>query len=93
MDTSIFDKNYFVSLVVSLLRHFLTAVGAWFTANNIGDEGQWNTLLFGLASLIVGLGLTAYNKYKVGLKIQTALDMPAHSSPEKLEKRLVEDSK
>lgn len=93
MDTSIFDKNYFVSLIVSLLRHALTGVGLWFTTNNIGDEGQWNTLLFGLASLIVGLAMIVYNKYKVGLKIQTALDMPAHTTPAKLEKKMEENSK
>ena len=70
-------KRYFVALATSVLRHILTGAGAWFVANNIGSSGQWDSLLLGLASLLVGGTAIVVSKYRVGDRVRMALALPA----------------
>ena len=82
------DKQFFVKLVVSLFRHFLTGVGAWFTSNNIGTEGQWDLLLTGLASLLVGSVLIVWSKHAERIKFLTGLKAKPGTTEKQVDKMI-----
>lgn len=86
--STVFDKQYFIKLTVSLLRHFLTSVGTWFTVNNIGTEGQWELLLTGLASLLIGAALILWSKYRDRIKFLTGLTAKPGTTEKQVDKMI-----
>lgn len=72
-EPTVLDKHFFTKVVVSLFRHLLTGIGLWFTTNNIGTQGQWELLLTGLASLLVGGVLIVWAKWEERIKFLTGL--------------------
>ena len=69
-----YDKQYFLNLIASLLRFALAAVGTWFVTNNIGTQGQWEFLITGIALLLVNAASILYAKYKTRLHFLAALN-------------------
>lgn len=86
--TTAFDKQYFINLVHSILRHVFTGVGLWFTGNNIGDHGKWEFLLLGVASFLVGGAMILYSKYKTRVKFLTALAAKADTTEAQVDKQI-----
>lgn len=82
------DKQFFIKLVVSLFRHFLTGVGLWFTSNNIGTNGQWELLLTGLASLLVGSVLIVWSKHEDRIKFLTGLKAKSGTTEKQVDKMI-----
>ncbi len=85
-----FEKTYFVALLTSLLRHFLTGAGVWFVTNNIGTQGQWEELLAGVAALLVSGGLLLYSKSQISKKIDAARLLPSTATNDQINEKASE---
>ncbi len=87
-ETTALDKQFFITLIFSLFRHLFTGVGLWFTTNNIGTEGQWELLLTGLSSLLVGTVLIVWSKHEERIKFLTGLKAKAGTTEKQVDKMI-----
>ncbi len=84
------NSNLFKSVIASLTRHVLTGVAGYLTARGLITPEQSEGLILAAVSGIIALVWALWNKYAVGVKIQTALKMPAGSTSQQLDDAVAE---
>ena len=77
-------ENQIREYVTSLIRTLLTPIIGWLAVNGYISESQSTQLAVIVASIVVTYGWSALNKYLWKRKVETALELPAGSSVEKL---------
>ena len=85
------DTHLFKSVIASLVRHVLTGVAGYLTARGIITPEQSEGLILAAIAGVVALAWALWNKYAIGVKIQTALKMPAGSTSEQLDDAVAKD--
>jgi hypothetical protein len=69
-----YDKQYFLHVLTSLLRALLAGVGTLFVQKGIGSQGEWDFLVAGIALLLINLVSILYAKYQNRLHFLAALN-------------------
>jgi hypothetical protein len=70
--------------IETLIRDGLKALGLWLVANNVIEGDAWTAALPGLTVFLVGLAWSLYERVRALRKVNTALAMPAGSTPQQL---------
>ncbi len=78
------DFDTLKPIITGLLRHLLTGVGSLLVTYGGLTPDQSTAFIGGLAMLIVSAVSLVISKYLQEKKVETALELPANSSKEKL---------
>jgi phage-related minor tail protein len=75
-------------LLTSGVRAALVAAGGWLVAREYATEAEVTEMVAGMLPVLVSLLWSWYEGMQVNKRIETALNMPAGSSKEKLDRAM-----
>lgn len=82
--------DIYKNMIGSLVRWLMSGAAGYLIAHGWLTTGQADQLLFTLGLAISAIGLSLWQKYRQKLKLFTALEMPAGSTPAQVNEVIAE---